>query len=244
MITVSTLLVTSVLAGPVLDFVEGAEVGTADHYVALESRGKYHAEKVDKKNGNTVLKGTWTIAESEGVKENGLDQRLGKVSVKIASCKGPQCKALQKDYTLDIELQAERAMVVKSNPAETMFPTGSYYCRYQGCEKRTGVELLSKDAKPRAMNYLVDFMVDKNRKRDVTVVWWGKKLTADAGASRIEWCNREPERGRKGAELMAQDLAELPWVGVLPVTESKEKDCQWDVRVYVADSVMPPAKQR
>ena len=45
------------LAVSVQDFIEGAEVGTAEAYVALESKGRYHAEKVDKAAGkvqNTV----------------------------------------------------------------------------------------------------------------------------------------------------------------------------------------------
>ncbi len=240
-----SILVSSLLAVSVQDFVEGAEVGTAEAYVALESKGRYHAEKVDKAKGNTVLKGTWKMKDiGAGIKENGLDQKLGKVEVKIASCTGPACKDLKKDYTLDVELQAERAMTVRSTPPDSMFPSGSYYCRYQGCEKRSGVELLSKDAKPRTMNYLLDFMIDQNRKRDVTVVWWGKKLTGDAGKTRIEYCPRE-DRGKKTAELVAQDLATLAWLGKLDApVETAEKDCLWDVRVYVADDTALPEKKR
>ncbi|MBK7858773.1 MAG: hypothetical protein IPJ65_09165 [Archangiaceae bacterium] len=240
-----SILVASLLAVSVQDFVEGAEVGTAEAYVALESKGKYHAEKIDKAAGKTVLKGTWKMKDTgAGIKENGLDQKTGRVEVKIASCAGPACKELKKDYTLDVELQAERAMTVKSTPPDSMFPTGSYYCRYQGCEKRTGVELLSKEAKPRTMNWIVDFMIDKNRKRDVTVVWWGKKLTTDAGKTRIEYCPRDGERGKKGAELVAADLAELPWLGKIEApVETAEKDCLFDVRVYIADDVAAPEKK-
>lgn len=240
------ILVSSFLAVTVQDFIEGAEVGTAEAYVALESKGRYQAEKVDKAAGKTVLKGTWKMKDTgAGLKENGLDQKLGHLDVKIASCTGPACKDLKKDYALDVELQAERAMTVKSTPPESMFPSGSYYCRYQGCEKRTGVELLSKDAKPRTMNYLLDFMIDQNRKRDVTVVWWGKKLTSDAGKTRIEYCPRDAERGKKGAELVAADLATLSWVGKLDApTETADKECLWDVRVYIADDVAVPEKKR
>lgn len=245
MTTVTTLLLTSVLSGAALDFIEGSEIGTADQFVAFESHGRYHAEKVDKKAGNTTLKGTWSISEPQGKDPStNLEQKTGKVTVKVASCKGPNCKALQKDYTADIEQTAERAMVVRASAADAMFASGSYYCHYQGCEKRIGVEMLSKDAKARTMNYLLDFMIDQNRKRDVTVVWWGKKQKTDVGKTRIEWCSRESERAKKGAELVQADLATLPWLGSLEVSESAEKDCLWDVRLYVADDVMPPAKQR
>jgi hypothetical protein len=233
-----SILVSSLMAVGVQDFIEGAEVGTAEAYVALESKGRYHAEKVDKSKGNTVLKGTWKMKDGSG------EAKTGHVDVKVASCTGPACKDLKKDYALDVELQAERAMTVKSTPPDSMFPSGSYYCRYQGCEKRTGVELLSKDAKPRTMNYLLDFMIDQNRKRDVTVVWWGKKLSGDAGKTRIEYCARDGERGKKGAELVAGDLATLPWVGKLEPTESADKECLWDVRVWIADDVAVPEKKR
>src|SRR5215210_2058414 len=106
-----SILVSSLMAVSVQDFIEGAEVGTAEAYVALESRGRYHAERTDKAKGNTVLKGTWKMKDTgAGIKENGLDQKLGHCDIKIASCTGPACKDLKKDYTLDVELQAERAM--------------------------------------------------------------------------------------------------------------------------------------
>ena len=35
---------------------ECAEIGNADGFVAFESHGKYHAEKIDKAKGNTVLR--------------------------------------------------------------------------------------------------------------------------------------------------------------------------------------------
>ncbi len=233
-----SILVSSFLAVGAQDFIEGAEVGTAEAYVALESKGKYHAEKVDKAKGNTVLKGNWKLKEAPP------DSKTGHVDIKVATCAGPACKDLKKDYALDVELQAERAMTVKSTPPDSMFPSGSYYCRYQGCEKRTGVEILSKDAKPRSMNYVLDFLIDQNRKRDVTVVWWGKKLSGDAGKTRIEYCARE-ERGKKGAELVAQDLATLAWLGKIDApVESADKECLWDVRVYVADDALVPEKKR
>jgi hypothetical protein len=240
-----SILVSSLMAVSVQDFIEGAEVGTAEAYVALESKGRYHAEKVDKVAGKTVLNGNWKMKDvGAGIKDNGVDQKIGHVDVKVASCTGPACKELKRDYALDVELQAERAMTVKSTPTDSMFSSGSYYCRYQGCEKRTGVELLAKDAKPRTMNWVVDFLIDKNRKRDVTVVWWGKKLQTDAGKTRIEYCPRDAERGKKGAELVAGDLAELTWLGKLdPPVESADKDCLFDVRVYIGDDAAAPEKK-
>jgi hypothetical protein len=240
------ILVSAVMAVSVQDFIEGAEVGTADQYVALETHGKYHAEKNGEKGGpKTVLNGTWKMKDlGAGLKENSTDQKLGHVDVKVASCSGPMCKDLKKDYGMDVELTAERAMVIKSIPSDSMMSSGSYYCHYQGCEKRTGVELLSKEAKPKTMNWLVDFNIDKNRKRDVTVVWWGRKLTTDAGKTRIEYCSRDLDRAKKGAELVAGDLAELTWLGKIDApVESPDKDCLWDVRVYVADDAEAPAKK-
>jgi hypothetical protein len=226
------LLTAFVAATPATaDFIDGAEIGNAEGFVAFESHGKYHAEKIDKAKGNTVLNGTWTM--------NG-----DTVEAKPAGCKGPACKELNKPYKAEVTAVAERAMMVKADPPDAMFAGGSYYCHYLGCEKRTGVELLSKGAKAMAVNFLLDTLIDKNRKRDVTVVWWGKKLADNVVKSRIEYCPRESDRAKKGAELVAADLAELPWIGKLEPTETAEKDCLWDVRVFVADSAMPPPRAR
>ena len=137
------------------------------------------------------------------------------VSVKLSSCAGPLCKDLKKDYTARIELAAERALLVESTAPGILFESGSYYCHYQGCEKRLGVMLVAKDAKMRTMNYLVDYLIDQNRPRKVTVVWAGKRLAADAGKTRIEYCSRELEKAKKGAQLVADDLAAIPWIGKL-----------------------------
>lgn len=213
------------------DFMEGAEIGDATRYVAFESHGKYHAEKSDKEKGQkSILKGTWAFSN-----ETTLE-------AKTASCGGPECKALKHNYKVEVSVVAERAMTLKSVPEEPLLPSGSYYCRFQGCEQRIGVELKSKNAAASTLNYLTDFLVDKNRKRDLTVVWWGKKLQAEAGKSRIETCGREPERAKKGAELVQGDLAELPWLGKLEIVASEEKDCLWDVRVNVADDVVAPSR--
>lgn len=215
---------------PTQEFIEGAEIGTAEQFVAFESHGKYHAERADKKAGTTVVRGTWALKGDT-------------VEVKPGTCKGPACKDLNVPFSADVTVVAERAMTIRAKQGNAPLSSGAYYCRYQGCEKRTGVELLSKGAKAGTMNYLLDSLIDKNRKRDVTVVWWGKKLQDDAGKTRIEYCTRE-ERGKKGAELVAADLAELPWVGTLTPVASAEKDCLWDVRVYIGDETALPAKVR
>ena len=230
MLTALMIAVVSATPAPE-DLLDGAEIGNAEGFVAFESHGKYHAEKVDKARGNTVLRGTWTITGET-------------VEARPATCKGPACKELNKPYKAEVQVVAERALLVKSIPADTMFPTGSYYCHYLGCEKRTGVELLSKNAKASAVNYVLDALIDKNRKRDVTIVWWGKKIADDVKKGAIQYCTREAERGKKGAELVQGDLAELPWIGKLEITESPEKDCLWDVRVLLPDDLAPPAKTR
>jgi hypothetical protein len=213
------------------DLIDGAEIGNAEGYVAFESHNKYHAEKIDKAKGNTELRGTWALKD-------------GVVEAKPTTCKGPACKELNKPYKAEVQVVAERGLLVKSIPDGSMFATGSYYCHYLGCEKRTGVELLSKGAKASAVNYVLDSLIDHNRKRDVTIVWWGKKLADDVKKGAIQYCPREAERAKKGAELVQGDLAELAWVGKLEISESTEKDCLWDVRVLLPDELTPPAKTR
>lgn len=224
-------LLTAVLAATpdVQDLIDGAEIGNAEGYVAFESHGKYHAEKTDKSKGNTVLKGSWTL------KDNIVD-------VKVSSCKGPACKELNKPYKAEVTASAERALLVRAMPSDAMFQTGSYYCHYLGCEKRVGVELLSKDAKARGVNFILDTLIDKNKGRNTTIVWWGKKLADAVKTSRIEYCPRDLEHAKKGAEEAAADLATLPWVGKLSPTVSGETDCLWDVRVFLADELNLPAK--
>ncbi len=43
---------------------------------------------------------------------------------------------------------------------------------------------------------------------------------------------------------MAADLGELGWLGKIdPPTETADKDCLWDVRVYLADDAAVPEKK-
>ncbi len=161
--------------------------------------------------------------------------------MKISSCKGPACGDLGKSYQAELQIVAERAMTVKSTWEKGPLSSGSYYCRFQGCEKRTGVAIHTSGARANVMRYLVDFLVDKNRARDVTVVWWGTKLEAPQPRSTLTWCQRDPERGKAGAEMVAKDLAELPWLGTIQ-PQAGEKDCAYDVLLVVGDGVQLPAK--
>ncbi|MFL5318538.1 MAG: hypothetical protein ACJ790_02705, partial [Myxococcaceae bacterium] len=156
--------------------------------------------------------------------------------------KGPACAALGKGFRAQVDLVAERAMTVKSAPNNPL-SSGSYYCHYQGCEKRTGVELVTHAGRPVVMKYLVDFLIDKNRSRDVTVVWWGKKIDEKVPTSHVSYCEREGDRGKKGAEQVAKDLGELPWLGKLEPKQDPDKNCLYDVRVFVADDASLPAKR-
>jgi len=211
------------------EFIDSLEIGPADHFVAFDNGGKYRAEQLDANKGKAAeLKGHWSIKDDV-------------VTVKLSACAGPQCKDLKKDYTAKVQLAAERALLIESTAPGVLLESGSYYCHYQGCEKRLGVELSSKDAKSRTMNYLLDALIDQNRSRNTTVVWWGPKMTTDAGKTRIEYCTREADKAKAGAAQVASDLAALPWIGKLDVAPSSEKGCLWDVRVFVADGVTPPA---
>ncbi len=226
----TTLLIAAVFsaAPEAQDLIDGAEIGNADGYVAFESRGKYHAEKIDKAKGNTVLKGSWTLAD-------------GVVDVKISSCKGAACKELNKPYKANVTAAADRALLVKA-PADSLFPSGSYYCHYLGCEKRIGVTLVSKNAKASSVGFVLDTLIEKNKGRNTTIVWWGARLAEEVKATRLEYCTREEARAKKGAEDAAADLSGLAWVGKLEPVASTEKDCLWDVRLVLADSLMPPAR--
>ncbi len=223
------ILLSALLATSVADQLDGTEIGDATQYVAFQSHGKYVAEREDKA-GKTSAKGTWAVDGD-------------KLEVKVTSCRGPACKStLGKGYTANLHVVAERAMTVKAAPDDAPLGTGSYYCRYQGCERRSGVQLVSFGAKAVTMKYLVDFLIDKNRSRDVTVVWWGKKAEKSQPVSTIRQCARDPERAKKTAELVTQDLATLTWVGKLKVEPVAEKDCLWDVQVTIGDEVMVPPR--
>ena len=210
------------------DLIDGAEIGDRNQYVYFESHNVYKAERIDKKAGNTKLAGSWSFKDDT-------------IEVKPTSCKGPLCKELNKPYQAQVQVLAERALLVNSTGA--LFPSGSYYCHHLGCEPRVGIEVLSKNTKAATMIWLLDFVIDKNKGRNSTVAWWGKKLQgAAAVTTHVETCGRDPEKAKKGAEELVKDLSELPWLGKLEPKPSAEKDCLWDVRLYVADDVLPPAR--
>jgi hypothetical protein len=135
-------------------------------------------------------------------------------------------------------------MSIQSTAPTPFFPSGSYYCRYLGCEKRLGVEILSKGANHRILHVIEDKLIEKNRGRDATVVWIGERPTSDTSKTRVELCGREPERSKQALELLKADLAGEDWVGELAVVEELQKDCLWDVRLYVKDDVQAPVKPR
>lgn len=224
------LLLSVVLAISVSDQLDGTEIGDATTYVAFQSHGKYIAEKEDKAAGKTHAVGTWAVTGD-------------KLEVKITSCKGPACKQIGTSYSSDIDVVAERALTVKTTPDGGPMSSGSYYCRFQGCEKRTGVEIVTHAGRSVVMKYLVDYLVDKNRTRDVTVVWWGKKHDVKAPTTQVTYCERDGERGKKGAEVVAKDLGELPWIGKVEPKASTDKSCLYDVRIVVADDVTLPARR-
>jgi hypothetical protein len=230
----TTLLLAALLGTiSVQDQLDGTEIGDATQYIAFQSGGAYTAERTDEKAGTTTAKGSWKVAGDQ-------------LSVKIASCNGPACDEMGKGYTAQLAIVAERAMTVKSSTG-TRGPlsTGSYYCRFQGCEKRTGVVLHTHGAKPAVMKYLHDFLIDKNRTRDVTVVWWGKKLPEKVAASKLTYCQRDAERAKKGAEVMAKDLSELEWIGKLEPQPSADANCLYDVQLLVADGTeLPPSARK
>lgn len=225
------IVLVAVLSGiSVQEQLDGTEIGDETQYIAFNSGGVYVAEHEDKKAGKTHAKGTWAV------KDNRLE-------VKIASCKGPRCNTLGKSYGSDISIVAERALLVKSTLEGGPLSSGSYYCRFQGCEKRTGVLLVTHGARANVMKYLVDFLIDQNRTRDVTVVWWGKKLPEAHATSSITYCPRDLKRSKDGAELVSKDLAELKWFGKVAPSPTPETDCLWDVKVVVGDTVeLPPRR--
>lgn len=183
-----TLLVAALLTISLQDQFEGAEIGDATHAQTFRTDGRYVYEETDPQGAvKTEATGKWKV---DG---NAID-------VRITSCKGNGCAALGKGFRADVDLVAERAMLVNSKPSQSPLATGSYYCHYQGCEKRTGIAVVSHGARPNVMRYLVDFLVDKNRSRNVTVVWWAKKADAPQTKTTLTWCKRDEARAKVGAE--------------------------------------------
>src|SRR4051812_11260651 len=227
---IAHLLVATVLGISLQDHFEGAEIGDASLTIAFESGGKYRAETEGK--DKTAAKGPWPVPGDS-------------VGVKIASCKGPACDSLGKSYKADVSLVAERAMLVRASPPDVPLSSGSYYCHYQGCEKRIGVLLLTHGARAPVMKQLLDHLIDKNVTAggSATVVWWGKRTPEKVTATELTYCTRDAERAKKGAEQLAKDLAALPWIGALTPKPSADKDCLYDVQLLVKDDAELPAKK-
>ncbi|MHB8878560.1 MAG: hypothetical protein ACYC8T_33090 [Myxococcaceae bacterium] len=252
----NSLLLSLVLAFSVQQQLEGAEVADGPLHLTFNPGGKYSAVKHDKGAGNSTAEGTWVVSGDA-------------LEVKVAECKGPACKEVGAPYKAEVTLVAERAMTVRTTPPEAPLASGSYYCRYQGCSRRYGVMVTTHGAKPLAVRYLVDFLIEKNRARDAkthseralagsawveptdgdkpseqTAVWEAaEQLGEKQSGSSLTWCKRSEARGKKAAEQVAKDIRELPWMGQLTPTVSSDASCLWDVRLVVGDDVkVPPRK--
>jgi hypothetical protein len=221
------ILISSMLAMSVQDHLEGAEIGDATQFVAFRTGGRYYAERMER-GARTVARGKWRVAGD-------------RVEVKVTSCRGAACASLGKPWSAQIAVLADRAMTVRSQGSHAPLSSGSYYCKSQGCEKRLGVELVSRAGRPDVMDRLLGFLIDQNRTRDVTVVWIGEGQPPPTSSTRVIWCGREGERGKRAADLVMADLAQLGWVD-RPRVERGALDCLYDVRVVVGDNVHAPTE--
>ena len=219
------LLVSSMLAVSVQDQLNGAEIGDATQFVSFKTSGSYYVERKEH-SGRTQAKGTWRVHGD-------------RLEVKVASCRGPSCDTLGKAWSAEVAIPAERAMTLRSDPHAAL-QSGSYYCSHGGCEKRIGVELVSRTQRSDVMKPVLQFLIDKNRSRNVTVVWIGDERTPPQTQTQVIWCARESDRARHGAELVAADLSELGWVG-RPRVNKGPSDCLYDVRVIIGDGVQVSA---
>jgi len=225
-----SLLVTMAVAGlpAPMDFLDGAELGDANQFVAFRGKGQYEAS-VGAGASATQVTGTWAIKDDV-------------VEVKATGCKGPACKDLKKDFTAQVDVVGPRAMVVKSTAPAPLFQSGAYYCRSMGCEQRVGVAIISQLPR-RVMNAIEDALIDQNRGRDATVVWIAPRAAQPSDKTRIEVCGRDAARAKKIAELLAADVKKaLPWIGEPVLVETPAKDCLWDAQLVVSDAVQLPPK--
>ena len=231
MLTALLALSLSQLPSP-QDFIDNTEIGDANQYIGLRSRGVYEGHLVDKVKGETVVSGSWKLINGDTIE------------VKATGCKGPACKDAKKDYTAKVNVAAARAMMLDSKAPAPFFPSGSYYCHYLGCEPRIGVEIVSKAASLGALHAIEDALIERNHGRNTTVVWIGPRADTDTAKSRIEVCGRDPEKSKAALETLKGDLATAAWFGEVTVVEAPAKDCLWDVRLFVRDDVQPPTKKK
>ncbi|MCC6334901.1 MAG: hypothetical protein IT380_13060 [Myxococcales bacterium] len=208
------------------DFLEGSEIGDATQSISLRSKGVYEGA-----SGKTTVTGTWAI------KDDALE-------VKATGCKGPECKALQKDFRAEVEVVAPRAMVLLSTAPAPFLQSGAYYCHYLGCEQRIGVAISSQLPR-RVLNAVEDTLIDQNRGRNATVVWVGHRAEKPSDKTRIEVCGRDAARAKKGLELLQDDVKRtLPWIGEPEVVKTPATNCLWDVQLVVSDKVQLPPKKK
>jgi hypothetical protein len=133
-----------------------------------------------------------------------------------------------------VAIRAQRAMTLRSDGAHAALASGSYYCSHGGCEKRIGVELVSHTQRADVIKSVLQFLIDKNRSRNVTVVWIGDERVPPQQQTQVIWCTREGDRAKEGADLVTADLSELGWLGRPRVTKGPS-DCLYDVRVIIGD---------
>lgn len=250
-----SLLLAIVLSAGVQQQLEGGEIADGPFHLQFNPGGKYKAVKHDKAAGPTSADGTWAVTGAT-------------LEAKVAACKGPACKEFGEGFKAEVSMVAERAMTLQVSTATIAPKSGSFYCRYQGCTRRFGVLVTGKDAKPMALRYLIDFLIEKNRSRDPkthaeralagsswvepadedkpseqTVVWQGEPLTEAQSASSLTYCKRDEARAKKAADQMAKDLAEVPWVGRPVPKPSADATCLWDLQLVLGDGVtVPPRK--
>jgi hypothetical protein len=221
----SLVLLTLLSATTVQDILSGAEFGDASVSVFFGTTGQYKAEQTDKK-GSTKATGTWKL---EG----------GELAVKVDQCKGPACATTGASFKATVTQVGDRAMTIRASAGPV--PTGSYYCKSHGCERRVGIEVAGRAMRVPAIKHVVDVLIAKNRDRDSTVVWWAKPLlTEKQPVSTLEVCTRDAEQAKKGADLVKADLAELEGMSALEATPSADTSCLWDVRLNVGDKVPFP----
>ena len=208
------------------DWLQGAEIGDREQAMTFGSTGRYRAERKDSA-GQTFAHGTWELRGST-------------LSVTVSNCKGPACKTFGLNFRAELAVVGGRALTVNPTPAEVPFARGSYYCHYQGCERRIGVRVLANGAAPAAVQAVLDRLVASNVGRNNTVVWSAAPADAPLPRSAVEFCPSGGELAQKGTQVTAADLAGLDWLGAGTPTAAASPDCLWDVQVTVGDAVAMP----
>lgn len=219
------LLVLSAGNQSVHDRLEGAEIGDREQAMTFASDGRYRAERHDA-SGQTQARGTWKLAGD-------------RLTVTVASCKGPHCKTFGASYTAEVEVVGDRALTVDPSPRDVPFARGSYYCHHQGCEKRIGVVLAASRAPSPAVRQVEERLIEQNVNRNTAVVWWASRSETPAERTSVVYCTREGEAARKAAEAVVSDLVTMDWLGPLTAVPGTS-DCLWDVQVTVGDAVILP----